>query len=224
MPVRAWVELARALAARGTDVVRLDFRGWGESPHLDTASGRPYDVHHGDDTASAADALRARGYRRVVLSGLCAGAWVALDLARRAPVDAVLALNAQLYWMPGDPIEALMSTTRERRKDEIADIRRRADLGEWDRADEAGDRPEAGRWLDELAERRVPVSLVYAEGDDGIEYLRDRLGRRISELRATGSLSIREVDGIDHSMTRVWLRPTMWDAYAEELAWLLGDD
>ncbi|MBI1377928.1 MAG: alpha/beta fold hydrolase [Frankiales bacterium] len=223
-PGRAWVEFARELALRGQDVVRVDFRGWGESPHLDAASGRPYDEHHGEDAREAAAALRRAGYERVVLSGLCAGAWVSLDVARREPTDAVLALNAQLYWQRGDPIEALMSTTRERRRDEIADIRRRCAAGEWDRADEAGQRPPAGVWLDELAERRVPVSLVFAEGDDGVEYLRDRLGRRTALLEARGSLRVREVPGVDHSMTRVWLRPQVLDVLAEELAGLLARD
>jgi pimeloyl-ACP methyl ester carboxylesterase len=221
-PGRAWVEYSRSLALAGQDVARLDFRGWGDSPHLESATGRPYDLHHGDDTLSAADALRARGYERVVLAGLCAGAWVALDVARHSRVDAVLALNAQLYWARGDAIEALMSTTRVRRLPEIAEIRRRAEAGEWDRADESGDRPPAARWLDELAERGVPVSLVFAEGDDGVEYLQDRLGRRIADLSSRGVLRLREVAGIDHSMSRVWLRPAMLDVLAEETAALLA--
>lgn len=221
-PGRAWVEYSRNLALAGQDVARLDFRGWGDSPHLESATGRPYDLHHGDDTAAAAAALRARGYERVVLAGLCAGAWVALDVARHSPVDAVLALNAQLYWARGDAIEALMSTTRERRLPEIAEIRRRAEAGEWDAEDERGDRPPAARWLDELTERGVPVSLVFAEGDDGVEYLQDRLGRRIADLRSRGLLRIREVAGIDHSMSRVWLRPAMLDVLAGEIAALLA--
>jgi pimeloyl-ACP methyl ester carboxylesterase len=221
-PGRAWVEYARSLALAGQDVVRLDFRAWGDSPPLETATGRPYDLHHGDDTLSAADALRARGYRRVVLAGLCAGAWVALDVARHSPVDAVLALNAQLYWQRGDAIEALMSTTRDRRLPEIADIRRRAEEGEWDRADEAGERPPAGQWLDELTERGVPVSLVFAEGDDGIEYLQDRLGRRIADLASRGLLRIHEVASIDHSMSRVWLRPSMLEVLTAETRALLA--
>ena len=31
-----------------------------------------------------------------------------------ADVDGVIALNPPLYWAPGDPVEALMSTTRQR--------------------------------------------------------------------------------------------------------------
>jgi pimeloyl-ACP methyl ester carboxylesterase len=220
-PGRAWVEYARGLASRGVDVVRLDFRAWGDSPHLDSSTGRPYDAEHGGDAEDAITALRERGYDQVVLGGLCAGAWVGLDVARRVPVDGVLALNAQLYWQPGDPIEALMSDTRVRRHDEIEQIHTRALAGEWDRADEAGERPPAGRWLDELSGRGVPVSLVFAEGDDGIEYLRDRLGRRVTELQGGGLLHVREVPEIDHSMARVWLRPTMLGVLSDELGWLL---
>jgi hypothetical protein len=69
----------------------------------------------------------------------------------------------------------------------------------------------------------VPVSLVFAEGDDGLEYLQDRLGRRLADLQGRGLLRVREVTGIDHSMSRVWLRRSMLDTLATEVRALLAD-
>ena len=67
------------------------------------------------DTETLIGDLRALGFDTVVLGGLCAGAWVGLAVTRSgADVDGVIALNPQLYWAPGDPVEALMSTTRQR--------------------------------------------------------------------------------------------------------------
>ncbi|HVU74091.1 MAG TPA: hypothetical protein VHE83_14095 [Mycobacteriales bacterium] len=220
-PARAWVEYARSLALRGgrsdVDVLRVDFTGWGDSPPDPRATGRPYDQHTIEDVTSVVDALHAEGRHHVVVAGLCAGAWIAMAAARTAPIDGLLVLNPQLYWQPGDIIEALMSDTRARRMPEILEIRDKAADGVWDAADAAGERPPAGEWLDELAARGVVTSLLFAEGDDGLEYLGDRLGRRIAELQATGRLRILEMEGVDHGMSRVWLRPQVIDVIAAEL-------
>lgn len=205
-PGRAWVEYARSLAGLGYASLRLDFSGWGESPDHGHAPGRPYDAHCIEETAAAVHALRSRGYERVVLAGLCAGAWVALRAALEVPSTAVIALNPQLYWQPGDPVEALMRDTRRRRTAERERLKRGRRLGLWSALDLLGHRGWAARWLDELARRDVPVALVFAEGDDGLEYLQDRLSRRLGRVTARGSIRIVEVPGIDHSMHRAWLR------------------
>lgn len=219
-PGRAWVELARDLAGRGRRTLRLDLRGWGESPDGPSTPGRPYDAHAVGDVVRAVQALDAEG--PVVLGGLCAGAWIVLAAARTVPVAGVVALNPQLYWQPGDPVEALMSTTRARRGEEIAGIKREAAAGRWDDEDARGLRPPAGAWLDELVRLRRPCSLIFAEGDDGVEYLRDRLGRRLRELLPAEVVTITEVPGIDHGMHRTWLRPRLFDVIARELDRLTG--
>ena len=122
-PGRAWVELSRMLSTRGWDVLRVDLRGWGESPDGPNVPARPYDAHASADVAALAADLRSNRWSTVILGGLCAGAWIAMDVARSIDIDGVLALNPQLYWQPGDPVEALMSTTRERRSSEIAEIK-----------------------------------------------------------------------------------------------------
>jgi pimeloyl-ACP methyl ester carboxylesterase len=217
-PGRAWVELARGLAARGDRAVRVDFRGWGESPDDGYAPGRPYDPHCEQDSVAIVRALREQGHERIVLVGLCASAWVALRTALHEPLAGVIALNPQLYWQPGDPVEATMAETRLRRTDERERERRGGKIGLWSALDHAGLRPWAGRWLDELSRCGTPVTLVYAAGDDGIEYLRNRLRRRLEQVGRSGRIAVLEVPDIDHSMHRVWLRPRMLDVLHERLS------
>jgi len=217
-PGRAWVELARTLVRRGWSTLRVDWTGWGDSACGACAPGRPYDESSRRQTRRLASGLRAAGADTVVLAGLCAGAWVALDAAREpGGVDGVVALNPQLYWRQGDPVEALLANTRIRRRDEIAFIKEAKAAGRWDREDMWGLRPPAAVWLEELAERGTHVSLVFAEGDDGLEYLEDRMARRLKSLLATSAVRVREVPEIDHGMHRTWLRERMFATIAEEL-------
>ena len=70
--------------------------------------------------------------------------------------------------------------------------------GIWTALDIAGRRPWAGRWLDQIVAARVPTVMVFADGDDGIEYLRNRLARRLDRAMRSGILRVVEVPGIDH--------------------------
>jgi len=45
--------------------------------------------------------------------------------------------------------------------------------------------------------------LSFAEGDDGLIFLRDRCGRRLARERRSGYLTVEEVSGIDHQMYRL---------------------
>jgi pimeloyl-ACP methyl ester carboxylesterase len=207
-PGRAWVEYARGLAAAGHRALRVDYRGWGESPDGGHAPGRPYDAHTRQETVDLVRALCADGHERVVLVGLCASAWMALRVVREAPVGGVIALNPQMYWQPGDPVLSQPDTrvwrTQERLREE-----RWSRWGLWTALDALGRRPPAGRWLDELAAARVPVLALFSEGDDGVEYLRTRLDRRLRRTLRTSMVYVEEVEGIDHGMHRAWLRPQM---------------
>jgi pimeloyl-ACP methyl ester carboxylesterase len=216
-PGRAWVEYARGLAAAGHASLRVDFRGWGESPDDGHAPGRPYDAHCLEDTADLVAALGERGEDRVVLVGLCAGAWVALEVVDRVSVAGVVALNPQLYWRPGDPVEATMTETHARRAPDRRREERGRAWGLWTMLDVAGHRPWAGAWLDRLRAADTPILLLFAAGDDGIAYLRTRLGRRLARTLAPGKVRVAEIGEIDHSMHRVWLREAVLDALAREL-------
>lgn len=221
-PGRAWVEYARTLALRGFGCVRIDFSGWGESPDEGHAPGRPYDAHCVAETVRIVAALR-REHARIVLVGLCASAWIALKAAQLARVEGVFALNPQLYWKPGDPVEALMADTHRRRTSERLREARGARWKYWSLLDMLGVRPMAARWLSALRKRGTPVMLSFAEGDDGLTYLRDRCGRRLAREMRAGYLTVEETSGIDHQMYRVWRRPAVIEQMLRFLASLPPD-
>jgi alpha-beta hydrolase superfamily lysophospholipase len=206
-PGRAWVEYARQLALDGYTSLRVDFSGWGESPDRGRAPGRPYDLHGIDEVAEVVEALRADGHRHVVVAGLCAGAWIALRAALTVRLDGVIALNPQLYWQPGDPVEAdIVGETRARRQDEIRRIKALRSTGLWWSLDAAGLRHPAAVWLRSLARTGIPIMTLFADGDDGLEFLQDRTGRTWAEVRRQGGFDVVVVDQIDHPMHRHWHR------------------
>lgn len=80
-PNRTYVQIARALAAAGFTVMRFDFSGMGDSrpraDHLPYAESAPREARDAMDWLA-----EQRGARRFVLIGHCAGAGVALLVAR----------------------------------------------------------------------------------------------------------------------------------------------
>lgn len=215
-PGRAWVEYARFVAAAGHRALRIDWRGWGESPDDGHAPGRPYDRHTYDETVRLVEALHAEGHERVVLTGLCASAWMALRVVRDAPVAGVMALNPQMYWQWGDPVLSQVDTGIER-----TDKRLREEWGRrwkvWTALDVVGHRPPVARWLEELSAARVHVLTLFSERDDGLCFLQNRVQRRLDRILRQGYVHVEEVLGIDHGMHRAWLRPQMVAAMLRHL-------
>lgn len=81
---RFGVELGRALAQRGFASLRIDARGLGDSTCA-TLAGIPGHTSldaTGADLSAATDWLAQRGYRNIVVFGICAGAYAALQAAR----------------------------------------------------------------------------------------------------------------------------------------------
>jgi pimeloyl-ACP methyl ester carboxylesterase len=221
-PGRAWVEYARALAVRGHRCFRIDYRGWGESPDDGHAPARLYEPHCEQDTVSIVRSLRELGHERIVLVGLCASAWMALRAVLTEPVEGVVALNPQMYWRQGDPVEALIMDTHTRRTAERRRHAIGARIGAWTALDLAGHRGWAGRWLDDLGRLETPIVMVFAEGDDGIDFLRTRFGRRLQHATTPGTVRVVEIPEIDHAMHRAWLRPTMIEVLAEQIGIICG--
>jgi pimeloyl-ACP methyl ester carboxylesterase len=216
-PGRAWVELARDLALGGRRTIRIDFLGWGESPDAGRAPGHPYDACCEQDTVAIVNDLRDAGFERVTICGLCAAAWIVLRVASVAGAAGVIALNPQMYWKRGDPVEIDWDVIRARRAAEIRRIERGARFGLWSVIDALGQRSPSARWLDELSSIGIPVHIVFAENDDGLIYLRGRLRRRLSRVLRRGHVSVRELPGVDHPMHRTWMRPHVVQALSEAL-------
>jgi hypothetical protein len=173
-----------------------------------------------DDLRTAVHALADSGqWDRIVLSGLCAGAWVALQLAHEpdVPLTGVVALNAQLYWQYGDPVIALMADAIAYRAPVAAYDAEQAALGRWDVEDEQGLRPPSALWLDELAAAARPVTLLFTGPDPGLEHLTTRVARRLAAALGSGTVFLDELPELDHGLQRTWLRDRAVQAYATAL-------
>ena len=108
---RMYVHMARNLANQGFQVLRMDFSGMGES-RLGSV-GKENDVYASRfmvEARSAVDTLIERGATRVVLMGLCSGAYVAYHTATADPrVSAVVLVNPlTFHWTEGDSLEVRM--------------------------------------------------------------------------------------------------------------------
>jgi alpha/beta superfamily hydrolase len=212
-PGRVWVEFARSMNRHGYATIRADFDGVGDSDLRGRDRvARPYDPEFLQDVRDFVDFARGRGFRKVVVAGLCSGAWMAVQAGLCTQTDAVVAINPQLYWSPGDPVEARLTETRAR----LTPIRQRDERGRryhlWSALDLVGVRPDAARWLDGLDRKGVRTLLAFAAGDDGLEYLQTRVHRRLGRLLQRGIISKAEVAGVDHPMHRYRKRPEMLSA------------
>jgi alpha-beta hydrolase superfamily lysophospholipase len=108
---RMYVNMARAWAAEGFQVLRMDFSGMGDSRVHDL--GKENDVYAGRfmaEARSAVDFLKERGIAKVVLMGLCSGAYVAYHTAIADPrVAGVVLINPlTFHWTEGDSLEVRM--------------------------------------------------------------------------------------------------------------------
>jgi alpha-beta hydrolase superfamily lysophospholipase len=104
-PHRLYVPLAREWAANGHVVLRFDLGGIGDSqsPPGDTAGDAAYPTHMLEDAREAIAFVRRHApVSPVIVAGLCSGAWLAFEAARRGlAVDAVVAVNPPLYLRDG---------------------------------------------------------------------------------------------------------------------------
>jgi hypothetical protein len=219
-PARAWVEYGRELATHHVSSLRVDMRGWGDSPEGPGGRyepGHPYDPNSIYDIRHILESLGGAGWDRVFLLGLCAGAWLALHVARDTKFAGVLALNPALEYELGLPVVASADEYHKLHAVAIAERKREKLAGRWDREDRAGLRPHAAQFLDALVENEMPSSLIFCEGDVGLEYLVDRVALRLAAVQESGYVRVHELTEIDHSMHRTWLRWKIVNVLVEEL-------
>ena len=104
-PDRMWVQLARAWAARGFVVLRLDISGIGDSPpRRGHADNEVYSPQAMNDVALALDYMRDQlGVERRHLLGLCSGAYHAFKAAAagHAMASAVMINPLTFFWREG---------------------------------------------------------------------------------------------------------------------------
>lgn len=103
---RAFVLLSRALAKRGFAALRLDVSTLGDSPGAarEMAVPRAYAPRPRSDVSAAVDWARARGHARIVMAGVCSGAYLSFQAALSNPhVTGVVMANAlKFLWRDED--------------------------------------------------------------------------------------------------------------------------
>lgn len=123
---RMWVTWARAWAALGFSVLRLDVGGLGDSaPAPGVAENQTYAPDALSDVRAAVLSLgTATGISRVVVGGLCSGAYLgfhaALSDSVPGVVGALLVNPVTFYWKPGmsldvSPVKAYKQTSHYKR-------------------------------------------------------------------------------------------------------------
>ena len=116
-PNRMYVTLARELAGLGYTALRFDLAGIGDSPAPDEANeNRLYSKASVDDVREAVTFLTSgREGRRVILVGVCSGAYVAFHTALEdARVSGQVLINPQTFeWGEGDSLEIAVRKSRK---------------------------------------------------------------------------------------------------------------
>jgi pimeloyl-ACP methyl ester carboxylesterase len=232
---------ARSWAARGVPSLRLDGWGVGDSDGPDAPEGGLrvlYDEEAIVDGVRAVESLRAaHGAAELALVGLCSGAFVAFHVAARVDgVRDLVLINPQVLAWDDDEAEAARVLLMRRaafswrrwrsllaRRDAlsgiatrtVAVVRRARPGGRSTRP--AGDADWLVRALAALRERGITAHFVMSSGDAGIDYLRRHLGTDYERAPA-GSMTMRVIDGADHTFRPVWTQ----DVLADVLAGLVG--
>ncbi len=209
-PGREWVALARRWAAAGRVVLRLDLGGLAESPsHSGQVEQETYGAHAAADLAAAAAWLRAHGHARMVVVGLCSGAYTAIEAGTIEGVVGVAAINPQLYRFgtpPGN--EAGLGETSARvtrvalRRHRMAELDRRLHLRSalFAAADRLGVRHGSVGWLSALVAAGVDVRLIFGSVDPGLQFLERRGGPSLRKLERSGLCTIVRHGPLDHPM------------------------
>ena len=186
---RMYVHLARAWAAQGFRVLRLDFSGMGDSAPI--PGGTENDVYAQRFMAEARrgiDFAQALGANRFILMGLCSGAYVSYHTAIADPrVTGIVMVNPlTFHWTEGDSLEVRL---RHSFKSNEAYRRRFFQLETWQR----------------VARGEVGVAAITGE-------LARRTGRRaareVKSFVANWRGEIAEATDIQRGFRRLCLRGT----------------
>lgn len=171
-----YVHLARSLAALGYSVIRFDRAGTGYSRA--TPEGLENDVYAAsgiDDVRFAVDCLQTRcPCTRVVLAGLCSGAYFSYHAAvLDARVKGLVLINLLTFqWQAGDSLE-----TRIRESNKSTDFYLRSVL-------------EAHTWVriikGEVAVKRIAIALVKRAGKKLLLYVHALLKRAAGKSETGG--------------------------------------
>jgi pimeloyl-ACP methyl ester carboxylesterase len=210
-PGRTWVELADELARDGLRVLRVDLSGLGDSPvRAGHAENDSYSFAISEDVGDALAYLRGEGVSRVVLLGLCSGAYVGFDAVLDHPdIEALVCINGR-YDKPFNdrrrdrPHRAAGQTNRFLKpplnKGPLLPFFQRVPTWIWRLLARLHLVASPTLAIEKGLERNVRVFLIFGEGEWGLRALRRRGGRRFNEVTKSPLTTLVEVPGLDHSM------------------------
>jgi dienelactone hydrolase len=202
-PHRLYVTMARRWANLGFSVLRIDLSGIGDSPAV--AGERENLVYPREglkDIGAALDFLGAEiGATRFIIAGLCSGADLAYQAARREErLDGVVMMNPRTF-LDLDLNRVEQPAPRLPRESELVET-------------EEARRVPAG--LRQISERGIDAILVVSERDPGIDYV-DRHAPAVMR-EAEGLPRFRRVDirGTDHTFTTIASQRRVTDLVTDE--------
>jgi pimeloyl-ACP methyl ester carboxylesterase len=243
-PNRMYVEFARRLAAQGSRVCRADLGGLGDSPaRLGSRENDPYPASALDDVGRLVRALRSNGdCPRIVLVGLCSGAWAAFHggLTIDGITDLVL-INPDFYGersVVGKPPTFVRPkdfshyrhsarswvkwrkflTGRANYKKILRVLRNQAALkwASW-KTRMAGGQHRLDDDLTRLAVSGVRVGFIYSPGDGGFDFLRMNGRSGLERLRRSGLLREVTIEDSDHAFMQGGSQARLGDTLSEWL-------
>jgi len=233
-PHRSYVPLARSLAALGYSSFRFDPRGVGDGAPAPGAHA--YSPERHVDVKEALDFVQRRyGIDKVVLVGLCSGAYMAFHFGAKDPrVVGEILVNPQTFeWNEGDSFDITTRTYRSTRAYKemlqnprtwmralrgevragaiaLAIVKRGVDRG-WALATGlvpalAGRKLNVKRTIRSKLRRGVEILFVLAENDSGLDVVEVHLGHRGRALRSSPSFTFEIVPGVDHTFSQRWAK------------------
>jgi len=188
-PHRLYVSMARRWVGRGFTVLRLDLSGIGDSPAaVGTAENLVYPRDGLADIAAAMDFLAAEtGVGRFIVAGLCSGADLTFQIARRDPrlVGAVMMNPRTFLELDLGRVERPVAPAP----------------GPDPAATEESLRVTAG--LGEIAARDVDALLLVSDRDPGIDYVDRHAPAAIGDAERLPRFRRVNVAGTDHTFTTI---------------------
>ena len=243
-PGRMSVHLARHFAAAGVASLRFDLPGIGDSA-LPDEHARPhiYIADRREAFAAAIDTLAERGHARVVVMGVCSGAYHALRAAGVDPrVRDIVLVNQLIYDWSAQPLLGLFKGAVSR----LGGIRPSTDQATdslaglfkaqtsrtrvaWQRLRRTGFRiaalpraiglmptaTQAQRRVRALAAQGVRIMIAVGEADASRTLLEGHFGERGRDLLGLGDTRLQIDNAFDHSMASEAARERLWPALLE---------
>lgn len=214
---RNYTEWARQAGSGGVACLRFDIRGLGDSPPLrEEDLNQLYRDETRDDVLAAIEAATtgAPG-ERVVLAGVCAGAYQALHASLVSDRVDMLVLLDILKWDPDSP-NTISGGFWDRRARQLSRWRDRL-LARLGLAQHFG-RSSLGGRLDELTRRGVDVVAVGSHGGGGYDRFVEAIEPTRRALEESGRFWLYGLDDADHIFSPLWAQRRLSQILMERIA------